>query len=474
LLIVVVLLAYSRGALLALVLGCAFWFAVVPLRLRGFAVLAAGVAGAVVVIAWAFGQAALSDDRVPLDLRDQAGHQLLIAMIFMLIALLVVGLAVGFHASRRSPSPLARRRAGIAILVALALIPVAVAGGLISSHRGLGGSISHAWDSLTNPNAKLPSNDPGRLTAVGSVRARYWNDAFKITGDHPLIGVGAGGYDTARLHYRNDNLQVEHAHGYVVQTLADRGVLGLILSLAALAALSVAIALATGLRRGGAALRTTPERVGLLTLTTVIVVFGVHSFVDWTWFVPGVTIPALLAGGWLAGRGALELPPRIPTRLLARIRTGIDSRERLTAAVAAIVLAVCAAWAAWQPQRSIDAGDQALAALAATPPKIGTARELGRKAQQRNPVAVDPYFAQSVIETKAGNLPGAERALQKAVQLQPANPSTWISLANFQLSERHNAAAAKRTLAAALYLDPKSFQAIQVLLEINRQLGATG
>ena len=471
LLLVVVLLAYSRGALLALVVGCIFWFSVVPLRLRGFAVLAAGTAGAFFVIAWTFGQDALSADKVPLTLRDQAGHQLGIAMVFMLLALLAAGLAVNFYASRRSPGPLARRRAGIAILVLLALIPVAAAGALAASNRGLGGSISHGWDTLTNPNAKLPSNDPGRLTAVGSVRARYWNDAFKIGGDHPWIGVGAGGYDTARLHYRNDNLQVAHAHGFLVQTFADRGVLGLVLSLAALAALAVAIALATGLRRGGAALRTTPERVGLLTLTTVIVVFGVHSLVDWTWFVPGVTIPALLAGGWLAGRGPLELPPRVPTRLLTRLRDGMDSRGRLTAAVGTIALAACAAWAAWQPQRSLDAGDQALAAITATPPQVGTARELARKAHQRDPVAVDPYFAQSVIETKAGNIDGAERALQRAVKLQPANPTTWLSLANFQLVERKDPKAAKHTLAAALYLDPRSVQAIELLLEINRQLG---
>ena len=470
LLLVVVLLAYSRGALLALAVGCAFWFGFVPLRLRGFAVLATGAVGAILVIAWAFGQGALSDDKVPLSLRDQAGHQLGILVFFMAVALLAAGLAVSFWASHRSPSTLFRRRAGLAILVVLALVPVAAAGGLATSQRGLGGSISHAWDTLTNPDAKLPSNDPSRLTAVGSVRARYWNDAFKIGSDHPWFGVGAGGYDTARLHYRNDDLEVAHAHGYVVQTLADRGLIGLALSFAALVALALAVSQATGLHRGGAELRTTPERVGLLTLTTVVIVFGVHSFVDWTWFVPGVAFPALLAGGWLAGRGALGLPPRIPTRMLARARDGLDDRVRLTAAVGAIGLAACAAWAAWQPQRSIDAGDQALAAITANPPQIAKARELVRNAHQRDPVAVDPYFDQSVIETKAGNLPGARTALERAVRLQPANPSTWLALANFQLTELHNPTAAKKTLAAALYLDPRSFDGIQLLIAINRQL----
>ena len=40
-----ILLAYSRGSLLAAGLGVALWFAIVPLRLRGAAVLALGAAG---------------------------------------------------------------------------------------------------------------------------------------------------------------------------------------------------------------------------------------------------------------------------------------------------------------------------------------------------------------------------------------------------------------------------------------------
>ncbi len=37
----------------------------------------------------------------------------------------------------------------------------------------------------------------------------------------------------------------------------------------------------------------------------MVVAFGVSSAIDWTWFVPGVAVPALVAAGWLAGRGPL-------------------------------------------------------------------------------------------------------------------------------------------------------------------------
>jgi len=466
LLFVVILLSYSRGSLLAVLVGCAFWFGVTPLRLRGFVVLAVSAVGAIAVIGWTFSQDALTKDHVPIALQDGAGHELFIAVIAMLLGLLIAGLAIGFVFARRAPSAHTRRIAAYAIAVCLALVPVVAAVDLARSERGLGGSISHAWTQLTDPSAQQPSNAPGRLTGVGSVRAQYWDEALKIFKDHPIAGVGAGGYGTARLRYRRDDLQVQHAHGYVVQVLADRGLIGLALSLGALIALAFAVAQATGLKRG--AVRTTPERVGLLTLTTVLIVFGVHSFVDWTWFIPGLAIPALLIGGWLAGRGPLELPPRRPERMLARLRAGVHSQPRVIAATLAMALAIIAAWAAWQPQRSIDAGNEALAAAAERDyPK---ARELVQTAHDRNPLSTEPYFEQAAIEQAAGNNPGALRALEGAVRLQPGNPQTWTQLATFQLDVLHNAAEAKKTLSAALYLDPRSLESITLLIQANREL----
>lgn len=470
LLIVAIMLSYSRGALLALVVGLAFWFWTVPLRLRGLAVLAVSIAGAGLVMAWDFNQVALSKDRVPLELRDQAGHQLGVALGFTLLALLVVGLALGFRRDRAPLSPRTRRRVGLAVLAALALVPLAGVAGLAASDRGLSGSISHGWTQLTDPNATQPSNQPGRLTAVGSVRARYWNDALKIFEAHPALGVGLGGYQLARLRIRTDTLDVVHAHGFVVQVLADRGLVGYGLSLLALVLLALAIAVTLGLqrrRRRGAP--PGAERIALLTLTTTLVVFGVHSFVDWTWSIPGVTVPVLLAGGWLAARGGGDLA-RV-NRI--SLRDGVRSRRRTFLAAGAIVLALVGAWSAWQPQRSLEATNQALDQLAADPPQIGTARRLAAAAHHRNPLAVDPLFVQAAIERKAHNRPGAQRALEAAVRLQPANPATWNALAEFQLHELRRPGDARKTLSAALYLDPKDVEATQLLLEVNRTATAT-
>ena len=99
-----------------------------PRRLRAAALLLAGVAGGGATAAWAFSQSALSDDRVPLDLREQAGLQLGLLVLAMIVVLALVGLTVGFFAQVRAPSPRARRQIGVALLAGLALVPIAVVG----------------------------------------------------------------------------------------------------------------------------------------------------------------------------------------------------------------------------------------------------------------------------------------------------------------------------------------------------------
>jgi hypothetical protein len=352
----------------------------------------------------------------------------------------------------------------MAILVALALVPVAGAVALAFSTRGLGGSISHGWKQLTDPHASTPPNDPGRLTAVGSVRARYWNEALKMFKGHPGKGVGAGGYSTLRPRYRQDDLDVRHAHGYVVQTLADLGVAGLLVSIALAGFWLIAATSAIGRRRG---LPHTPERIGLLTLLTVVVIFGVHSFVDWTWFVPGNAVMALLCAGWLAGRGPLLPEPVAGGGIVARMRAGIRAPRRAGLATAALLVAVIAAWATWQPLRSQNAMDDALAALERK--DINTARADAQHAQDRNPLAVEPLFVRSVVEQQAGDKAGARRALEDAVKLQPTNAEPWLRLAAFALTVEHNPAQAKAALGPALYLDPRSSTGISLYLQAQRQ-----
>ncbi len=474
LLIVALLLAYSRGALLALAVGCAVWFAIVPLRLRGATVLGISVLGAILAVAWVFGQEPLTKDQAPLALREAAGHEFGLLLAALLTVLLVAGLAVGFATARRAPGLEARRRAGTAILVALALIPVGAAISLALSDRGLGGSLSDGFSQLFDPNASAkasPSNDPSRLTAVGSVRARYFADSLRLFSERPVLGVGAGGFATARPRVRPDELDVRNSHGYVFQTLADLGLLGAAVVLALLTAWGWAALRATALlrRRGTPKPVVDAELVGLRTLLAVVVVFGAHSFVDFTWIVPGTAVLALLCAGWLAGRG----PSRGARgeRLLAPVattplRVALGDRPRALVALGLLAVTAATAWATYQPLRGANAADGALAALETG--NVGLARARALHAGEIDPLSIEPLFNLAVVETAAGSPDRARGALERAVQLQPQNATPWLRLAEYDAGQGD----AKRALAAlrpALYLDPKNTNAVTLFLDVSRQ-----
>jgi O-antigen ligase len=483
LMLLTLLLAYSRGALAALAIGVVLWLCLVPLRLRGAAVLIVGGIGAGAVAAWDFSTHALSAEGVALGERASAGHRLGALVVAMLVLLAVAGVAIGFFGGRRAPSLAARRRAGAILLALIALGAVGFAGALAHSHRGFTGSISHAVDALTNPNAKPPSNTAGRLTAVASVRARYWKEALQVFDAHKALGAGALGYHTARKRYRKVTIDVQHAHGFVVQTLADLGIVGLVTALALLACWMAAAGRAThplnrrwtGWRelreRRAPRWQSAPapysaERVGLLTMLCAVVVFGVHSFVDWTWYVPGDACVALLLAGWLAGRGPLAAapaglvagteasapPPRPPwAPPLWRERLAGLGRVPIAVAVAVLAAALLAAWSEWQPQRAEDARLHAVA-LVASDPRAALAS--AQTAVDRDPLSVQALFALSAVEQAAGEAGPARATLQRAVKLQPSNPETWLHLGLYEI--HGNPRMALSDLEAAIYLDPQS------------------
>jgi hypothetical protein len=529
LLLTTLVLAYSRGALAALAIGLLLWFAAAPLRLRSAALLLLGALGAGVVLAWDLSRHALTTEAAALPERVQAGHELGVLVLAMLLALAAVGVAVGFGTGRRAPSAPARRRAGQILAGAIVLALLAFVGALAHSQRGLTGTISHDLGALTNPDAKAPPNTAGRLTAVASVRARYWKEALRVFEAHPLLGSGAEGFRTAHLRYEDETLEVRHAHGFVVQTLADLGILGLALALALLLSWATAAGRAThpfnrswtpwrtwrelpaGARPGWRALERGPrraysaERVGMLAMLCVAVVFGAHSLVDWTWYVPGDACVALLCAGWLAGRGPLATagapaaaarPPLAaaahaqtaggplaetgPGPRARRLRTRLAraGRQRLGLAAAAIVAALLAAWSQGQPQYAEETRQQALGLLSEGR-RAAAVEEAGR-AVSRDPLSIEALLTLASVQQAAGQSSRARQTLERGVREQPSNPQAWLALGRYELTR--DAAAAVHELQAAIYLDPESIspeaiaagkpQAIQLHNEYIQALAA--
>lgn len=298
------------------------------------------------------------------------------------------------------------------------------------------------------------------------MRAKYWREAFSVHGASPWVGTGAGGYVTARTRFRDSALEVRHAHGYAVQTLADLGWIGFAVSLAALAAWLAAALGATGLtsRRADRGRHWDAERIGLVTLGVVVVVFGVHSFVDWTWFIPANAAVGLVAAGWVAGRGPLGArSDRLP--VVERPRA---NPAPAVAAAGVLAIAAVAAWAAFQPVRSVHAGDEAIERLQKG--QLLAAASIAQIGAERNPLSVEPLFEVATMEDARGRRPAALAALEKAVRLQPANAETWRRLGRYRLSVLAEPREALPAFRSAYYLDPQSPEAASDLLEVQRAL----
>jgi hypothetical protein len=490
LLLVCLMLSYSRGSLLALAAGAAVWFAAVPLRMAGLAVLSLGAAGAAPIVWWAFLQDGLTTDKAPMAARVDAGHELGALLLLVFLVLLLGGLALQFARDHRSPTP---RMRTLVVRLLVGIVVLLIGGALLaaaSADGGIDGQASKAWSELVDPNAPVPSNQPDRLTETSSVRARYFDEAFDIHALSPWVGTGAGSYAVARSRFRENTVQVRHAHGYVPQTLADLGWVGLGLSvLGALAWLAAALRV-VGMRPRDRGLPYDARRIGELGLFAVVVAFFVHSTLDWTWFIPANMLAATIAAGWLAGSTPLrrrlteELsPPAAPAApaddgvapddggRLDRVRAYARRRPlRVGAAALFVVCGLVASWTAFQPVRAVNASDEAFERLAAGAPEA--AASIATIATERNPLSVDALFDLAAIEN-ANNRPAAAlAALERAAELEPGNPETWRRLGRFQLYDLDQPEQAVRSLRTALILDPVSMTSRSDVIKASRAAAA--
>ena len=496
-LLTVLMLSYSRGALIAAAVGLGCWFVLIPYRLRATLLLALGAIGGAVATAWALKHSAITGGNIALAARTSAGHEFGIVLLGVVAVMAVAGFTAAYAIERIAVAEPVRRRIGTALIVCLAMVPVVGIGAVAASSRGLTGEISHVWNTLTSPTAPQPGNNAARIATLGNSRPLYWSEGLKV-GEHALLaGVGAGGFDTAHTRYSSSTLSVAHAHSFVIETFADFGLMGIAISFALFGAWALAVGrtLGTGSGRrarapdgadsGGApehaavangapdhasvatgagtaqnaptanGTDTAPhaarapiagaapdaadvpaladphaaERAGLITMLAVVVIFGVSSLIDWTWFVPGVAVPALVCAGWLAGRGPLDAPVG-----RARDRRRLSTSPGGAAAGLGIVAAtIVAAWFVWQPLHSQNAFDAAITAMSDGNSTAALAD--AQRAAASNPVSVEPLWELSEIYSARRDPTDARQELVKATTVQPANPETWEQLGQFDLAQ---------------------------------------
>ncbi len=303
-----VYLSFSRGAAAALVAGLLVLVLCAPDRgqVRALVVtMAAGVAG-VVVSGLLPGVRALEGSHPERD-----GLLALAAtIIFGAVAAVLTA-----RAARRADDDRAialPRFVGpaVAVVVILAVLVPVLAGRNERAGR--------------RPEAGFGANTQ-RFTNVNSNRYAYWRVALRTFGNHPVAGVGSGGWGVDWLRERPIADPARDAHSIELETLAELGLVGFALLLVLFGGTARA---AVRTRRVDPALAAGP--------CAALTAWAAHSALDWDWEMPGVTLPALtLAAVLIAGAD----PPR-------------DKRARPLSRVVLLVAAVaCAVVGAHRPPR---------------------------------------------------------------------------------------------------------------------------
>jgi O-antigen ligase len=254
--------------------------------------------------------------------------------------------------------------------------------------------------------AVLPPTARERLrTATGaSFRVGVWQDSLRLAGTSPLVGTGLGSFHDAlpRVKLIHGLQRIEHAENEYVEVLADMGVLGLGLALAAAGGLFI---------RSAAGVRRSPPVTRGLAVGGLagLVALAVHSLVDFDLRIPSnAALAAVLAA---AGAGAAGTRPQPLARPGA-----------IAGALGALLL---------------------LAGLSTLPPPFSpVARERVREAA-----------LSAGGDALALRLERAEAGLRRSLLRRPAEAEIWLQLAAVQ-TMRGDASAAGLAR-HALSLDPR-------------------
>jgi hypothetical protein len=431
---------YSRGGVLALVVGLAVLVATGGVSLRCLLWLGVVVAAALPVLLVGLNSHPLTASGVALSTRETAGAELLVLLAACLALMLagahwLIGLEGRVRLSRTQA-----RRAGRALLAAGAVALVVAILAVAVSHRGLTGTASHAWSSFTATRTTSVTNPSRLLSADSENRWVWWTEAARAFGARPVQGWGAGSFGVVHLLYRRNTLTVQQPHSLPLQFLSETGLVGAGLGLGALVLLlgaGVAAARRLSARSAGAA----------AALLAVGAAFCVHGLYDWDWDIPAVTLPALIALGVLGGARA----PGRPRRAAA----AFNAHHALAALAAAVVcLAAFAASVTLPRVAAADAGRALAQAATGTPAALRAALADARQAAHLDPLSDAGLRAAATIAIHRGDLNTARSDLLAAVRREPSDEQAWQDLALTDLArgDRAEATAAARRAAA---VDPR-------------------
>ena len=407
----VALISQSRGSLYATPVMLVLVFALIPRRVRTFALLVPVAAG--------IGAAAPAVLRVGDNLKNgnvvPATIHTAIAATFP--AALAVGLVValgGAIESRRAFSEASVRRVrrgvgAIAIITLVAVLAVgwAAAGNPVSRIR-------HGWETF-KAGYGADSTVGSRLTSgLGSNRYDFYRVALDEFLAHPLVGIGADNFEQQYLVRGRSDETPHYPHSVELRTLVETGLVGALLALVGLGAALLAGARAVRSQFGR---RADPlARDVAAAALAGFAYWVVHGSFDWFWEFAGLGAPAFaLLGLVCALEPGPRTPPVSPDEGPLRREHFFGRRLRLVAGTPLALVAVVSLTAPWLSQLQV----QSAARIWTSAPQKAYARL--QDAARLNPLSDEPYLVAGSIALRFDDLMRADHEFALALGRTPGD-----------------------------------------------------
>jgi tetratricopeptide (TPR) repeat protein len=479
----VALLSVSRGSLYATPVMIVLVFALLPGRVRTFALLVPVAAG----IAAAAPSVLRVGER--LEGGQNAAAAVHTATTATLLAALVVGLAVALGAAieqRRSFSASTTRRVhrGVGALAVVALVTIIVGGLAVAGNPVR--RVEHGWHTF-KVGYSADSKGGNRLTSgLGSSRYDFYRVALNEFAAHPLVGIGADNFQQQYLRHGRSEETPHYPHSVELRTLSQTGLIGTLLALTGLGAALVAAARAL---RGS-------DRLARAAAAAALAGFGywvVHGSFDWLWEFAGLGASAFALLGLacaLAPRrfSALEqgasgarpspvagaqsvteaslIEDGDPPMSSGRTGSRPVGLRRLTigAGACTAVLMALSLTAPWLSQLEIES------AARVWPKAPQTAYARLNDAARLNPLSDEPYLVAGSIALRFGDLARADHEFALALERTPGDAYATLERGAIASSE-NDRRAALRLLERAARLnprDPLTRQALRLAREGKR------
>ena len=431
-------LTISRGGSLALAVGILVFLVFVPRRLDVAGTLLAAGIGSAILISAASQRDALQDGLPTATAIDQ-GTELIWLAVIVCAGVALLQMAMGLAARHlERPAVLAPGRRATTLRALAALVVACVV--LVAA--GAPGWAQDRWQEFKAPVGQVEGSTDNlfsRLSAAnGNSRYEYWQAAQDANATAPWKGIGPGTFEYWWARHATAPGFVRDAHSFYFETLAETGIVGLLLLGGLLAFLLVA-AIARSLRA------TPALRIWIAAGAGGLAAFMTSAAFEWVWEMGAIACAVMILGAVVvAGRDDVTEAP-------------VAERERprrsLVARAVVALLALCAAGAVAVPMAGALATRDSRDAVAQG--DLAGALRDSSTAERLQPYAATPSVQRALVLERAGDLAGAAVAAKAATAEEPTNWRTWLLLARLE-ARRGHAGVAVDALRKARSLNPRS------------------